>query len=473
MNKGSYPDLPILLVDDEKSWLKAFSFALEYNGGINNILTCSDSREVMAILDRQKISIVILDLTMPHLSGQELLAMIVDNHPDIPVVVVSGLNQVDTAVQCIKQGASEYFIKTEETERLVNGIRKTLTLKNLQEENALLRDRVLEAKGYDQSFFDEIVTTNRGLQSIFHYLAAISRSSEPILVTGESGVGKELIARAIHALGGADRPMVSVNVAGLDDAVFSDTLFGHTRGAFSGAESPRAGLIEEAEGGTLFLDEIGDLNLASQVKLLRLLQEGEFFPLGADLPKHAKVRIVVATNQDLGKRQQEGDFRKDLFYRLSSHHVHIPPLRDRLEDIPLLLDHFLAEAAESMRKRKPDIPEELILLLMNYHFPGNVRELRAMIFDALGVHGGGTLSMSTFRNRVGLENEQLRRRNAPEETICFDPSRPLPTIVEATEVLVDEALKRSRGNQSIASGMLGISRQALNKRLQKNRNQNY
>ena len=196
--------------------------------------------------------------------------------------------------------------------------------------------------------FAGIVTRNRRMQALFQYVEAVAHSPEPLLVTGESGVGKELVARAVHDLAGEDEPWVAVNVAGLDDNHFADTLFGHARGAFTGAEQARGGMIDKAGSGTLFLDEIGDLSAASQVKLLRLLQEGEYYPLGSDRPQKLRARIVVATNVDLAASQAAGQFRKDLYYRLCAHHVHIPSLRERREDLPLLLDHFLEQAAQAM-----------------------------------------------------------------------------------------------------------------------------
>jgi DNA-binding NtrC family response regulator len=284
-----------------------------------------------------------------------------------------------------------------------------------------------------------------------------------VLITGESGTGKELIAQALHALSRAGQSLVAVNVAGLDDSVFADTLFGHARGAFTGADAPRRGMVEAAGAGTLFLDEIGDLSLASQVKLLRLLQEGEYFPLGADQPRQSRARIVVATHQDLAGRQAAGSFRKDLFFRLRTHHLHIPPLRARKDDIPLLLDHFLEEAAGELGKKKPTPPRELPVLLAAYSFPGNVRELRAMVYDAVSAHQGGVLSMESFRRFIGAPPSAAG--DPAEGTSPFAAVAELPTLSGAVDLLVEEALRRAQGNQTIAARLLGISQPALSKRL--------
>ncbi|MFW3614812.1 sigma-54-dependent transcriptional regulator [Billgrantia antri] len=468
MSTPLYPAFGVLLVDDEPSFLRSLNIALERSGGINHIHRCQDSREVMDILARDNIGLVTLDLTMPHVSGEELLARIVEEFPDVGVIVVSGLNQVETAVNCIKLGAFDYFVKTDEEGRLVEGIRRAIRLQELRQENQALRRRVLDDTLEHPEAFAHIVTADRSMRAVFQYLESVAVTQQPILISGESGVGKELIAQAAHTLSGRQGPLVCVNVAGLDDNVFADTLFGHQRGAFTGAEQPRAGMIEQAAGGTLLLDEIGDLSLASQVKLLRLLQEGEYYPLGSDRPKRLQARVLVATHHDLAEKQRTGAFRKDLYYRLRTHQVHIPPLRRRKQDIALLLDHFLAEAAEELGRNKPSYPPELAVLLGNYAFPGNVRELRAMAYDAMSQHRSRTLSMDAFKRAIdqacGEDSPSPHRQRA-----VFAPDEPLPTLDEVADLLVEEALKRAEGNQSMASRWLGISQPALSKRLKKQR----
>jgi DNA-binding NtrC family response regulator len=288
------------------------------------------------------------------------------------------------------------------------------------------------------------------------------------LVTGETGVGKELVSKAIHKLSQRKGAFVPVNVAGLDDSVFADTLFGHKKGAFTGADQARSGLVDQASGGTLFLDEIGDLSPASQVKLLRLLQDGEYFPLGSDVGKRSDARVVVATNQDIQSLQESGKFRKDLYYRLCAHQVCIPPLRERLEDLPVLLDHFLEKASETMGKKKPTPPRELLTLLATYPFPGNIRELQSLVLDAVSNHKSGKLSMEPFKSY--LRQKQTASDIDPKQvsqgeklTVFF--SEQLPTLKQTEQLLISEAMKRARHNQAIAAQWLGITRQALNKRL--------
>jgi DNA-binding NtrC family response regulator len=317
--------------------------------------------------------------------------------------------------------------------------------------------------------FAPIITNDKKMFSIFEYMESIAPTLQPVLITGETGVGKELIARATHALSGLTGEFVAVNVAGLDDNVFSDTLFGHVRGAFTGAEHPRRGLIERASGGTLFLDEIGDLNQASQVKLLRLLQESEYMPLGQDEPKRTDARILSSTNQDLWSLQRQGMFRKDLNYRLRTHHLDIPPLRERMEDIALLVDHFLGKASCALRKKKPTAPKELFTLLNTHPFPGNIRELETMVFDAVSRHRHKILSLDVFKSHIARDrcDARISTDQGSHETRLIRFSESLPTIKQATSILVAEAMRRADGNRSVAAQILGISRQALCKRLKK------
>ena len=470
MNPSLYPPFGILLVDDEPAWLRSLSLTLERSAGITNITTCDDSRRVMDLLREHEFGLVLLDLTMPHLSGEDLLGLIGEQHPETAVIIISGMNQIESAVACIKLGAFDYFVKTVEEDRLVSGVLRAIRMLELERQNREMSSRMLSGELKHPEAFAGIVTSDRSMHAIFSYIEAVAMSSEPLLIIGESGVGKELIARAAHTLSGCPGQLVAVNVAGLDDAVFADTLFGHLRGAFTGADQPRKGMIEEAADGTLFLDEIGDLSTASQVKLLRLLQEGEYFPLGSDRPKRIKARIIVATHQDLAVKQTTGSFRRDLYYRLCIHLVQVPPLRERKGDLPILLDQFLEDAARSLGKKKPTPPRELVQLLSTYNFPGNIRELKAMIFNAVSTHRDRVLSMDTFVKTIGRPEE----RSIPSplksaERNLYSGLERLPTFGEAAELLVEEALARANGNQTIAARLLGISQPALSKRLKLSR----
>lgn len=469
MMASLYPQLPVLMVDDEVQALNSFEMVLR-SGNMNHLVRCQDSRDVMAIFSSQEIEVMLLDLSMPYVSGDELLSMVTKNFPEVPVIVITGSNDVDTAVACMKTGAFDYMVKPVEKSRLISGVKRAIELRELQRENKSLRAHVLSDRLEHPEAFTEIVTNSPMMRSVFQYIEAISSSPQPVLISGETGVGKELVAKAIHQLSQRKGMFVPVNVAGVDDNVFADTLFGHRKGAFTGADQARSGLVEQASGGTLFLDEIGDLSPASQVKLLRLLQEGEYFPLGSDVSKRSDARVVVATNQDIQALQESGKFRKDLYYRLCAHPIHIAPLRERREDLPILVDHFLKKASETLGKKKPTPPSELLTLLSTYPFPGNVRELQSMILDAVSSYKSGKLSMDAFKSYIyrkqpslDINSKQfLQGKNMPVSFL-----EQLPTLKRTEQLLISEAIKRASGNQAIAAQMLGISRQALNKRLKR------
>ncbi|MBU1564957.1 MAG: sigma-54 dependent transcriptional regulator [Proteobacteria bacterium] len=469
MTNKTYPDFKVLLVDDEESFLRSLAIALERSARITNILRESDSRRVADIIAREDVGLVLLDLTMPHLSGEKLLPMILEEHPDTAVIVVTGINQLETAVECMRLGAYDYCVKTDELSRIISGVSRAVETVELRRVNSDLQKRFLAKGPSDLAPFSSIITRDKTMFSILGYLEAVAKSHQPILVTGESGTGKELVAKTAHTLSRATGEMISFNVAGLDDTMFSDTLFGHVKGAFTGAFDRRLGLIEQAAGGTLFLDEVGDMSPASQIKLLRVLQDKEFYPLGSDRPKQLNARIVAATNRDLEAMRAEGTFRKDLFYRLSTHHVHLPPLRKRLDDIPLLVRHFIGLVARELGKSIPAIPTELYVLLRNYPFPGNIRELGAMIYDAVSVSDSKVLSLATFRRRIGHlvqpGQDPIKREGIPEQ--LFEELETLPTLEQTALQLMQEAMRRADGNQSIASRLLGISQPALSKRLKR------
>jgi len=459
-----HPVHPILIVDDEPQALASMEMAL-YAHGLDHVRTSADSTRVLDLMARETIELVLLDLAMPGLCGEELLPKIVEAFPEVPVIVVTGFNDTSKAVTCIRSGAYDYLVKPVEAEQLVAVINRTLERRELARENLRLRKQLRATGPQCPKHFAEIITASSSMQAIFHYIEAIAPTGQPILITGETGVGKELIARAIHRVSKCDGPIVAVNIAGLDESLFSDTLFGHVAGAFTGANNRRPGVIEQAAGGTLFLDEIGDLAPASQVKLLRLLQEDEYHPLGTDRIKKSSARIVTAITRTVDQLRFEKNFRSDLYYRLQAHHIHIPPLRQRKEDIQPLTDHFLTEAANRLHKKKPTAPKELVPLLMSYDFPGNIRELRAMIFDALARHQSRVLSLSSFHKY--MDSQRTQQEGSIPQTNRLQFPRTLPTIREATRLLIAEALNRSGGNQSLAARMLGISSQALNQRLKR------
>jgi DNA-binding NtrC family response regulator len=448
----------ILIVDDEESILQTFALTLR-SEGITNVSTEKDSTRVMDRIEREQPGLILLDLTMPKLSGQDLLRLIHDRHPQLPVVVITGNAELDTAVACMKAGAVDYLVKPIDRQKLISTVRTIGELRELRLENASLARHLFTRTLEHPEVFDQIVTRDPRMLALFQYVEAVAFSSHPVLLMGETGTGKDLFAGAIHRASGRTGELVTINAAGLDDTMFSDVLFGHRKGAFTGADQPLRGLVERAGAGTLFLDEIGDLSPASQVKLLRLSEAGEYYALGTDIVRRSDARLVVATNRDLEAAVASGIFRSDLYYRLSTHRVSIPPLRSRAMDLPLLAEKFVRTAADELGKEPPEVPRAVLARLRAYDFPGNIRELQSLILDAVGRHREGPLE-------VELPGDARPSKPGGDEAgalIGFGET--LPTIQQTVRMLVMEALGRSGGNQTAAARLLGISQQALSKRL--------
>ncbi|MBF0541783.1 MAG: sigma-54-dependent Fis family transcriptional regulator [Nitrospirae bacterium] len=459
--------IQVLLVDDDPNVIGSYSAMLR-SANITNIAGLTDSREVMQFLNEHEVNSVILDLMMENISGKELLEMISRDFHHIPVMIITAMNDLQMAVECMKIGAFDYLVKPIDKNQLVSHVEKALEMCSLKLELSSLKHHLFTDELKNIEAFSTIVTVSKKMRAVFQYIEVIAPTDRPVLIMGDTGTGKELIAKSVHDVSGRKGEYVEVNIAGLDDAIFSDTLFGHKKGAFTGAEKDREGLVSRAFGGTLFLDEIGDLSEASQIKLLRLLQSNTYYTLGSDIPRHSDARIIVATNKDLGELINSERFRSDLYYRLRSHQINIPPLKDRKEDITLLTNYFIETAALSLNKKKPSIPDELLILLSSYHFPGNVRELQSMVFDAVARQTNGVISLESFHQIISTERRtplESSKKYLPENVDLFQLFGKFPTIKELVNHLIDEALKTAQGNQGIAASLLGITRQALNKRL--------
>lgn len=373
--------------------------------------------------------------------------------PRAALLALGPAHDVRGAVRAIQAGVDAYFTTDE--------------LGALAEELLAREESDAAAPGPpagERSAFSAFLTRDARMRALFHTARVVASSKVSVLITGETGVGKELFARCIHEASGRDGEFVVENVAGLDDTLFSDALFGHERGAYTGAEGTRAGLIERAAGGTLFLDEIGDITPASQVKLLRLLENGTYYPLGSDDARTSTARIVMATNTDLLARVKAGEFRMDLFFRLAAFHLQIPPLRERPHDVPLLVEHFAQTTARDLGIHPPHFEPRLLRLLEEYDYPGNVRELQSVVVTLVS-HGRDDRLDADALLRLA---RSVLLRNASTDLsvprqVTFSDS--LPTIDELTDQLIDEALRRTDGNQSAAARMLGITSSAVNKRL--------
>jgi DNA-binding NtrC family response regulator len=463
-----YANTKLLIIEDDQAVCRGLATFFRDNG--YEVIEAGNGQEGVALFRDNEPSVVFTDLRMPVMNGLDVIKAIKKLSPDTPIIVISGTGVVKDAVESLRLGAWDYVEKpVHDLEALDLMIKKALETSHLRSQVAGLKQKLLSGGISRPETFSSIITRTPAMQSIFQYIEVIGPTKQPVLICGETGTGKELFANAVHVSSGHKGKFVALNVAGLDDQIFSDTLFGHTRGAFTGADKNREGLVAQAVGGTLFLDEIGDLKESSQIKLLRLLQEGEYFPLGSDYPRKSDARLVLATHRNLAGLVSMEKFRQDLYYRLFAHQISIPPLRERPDDVPLLLEHYLHEAAANLNKKAPTLPPELCGYLQSYHFPGNVRELKAMVFEAVARHDRGVLSMDVFLNFMGKPVVTQQKRVSPLAEIVLRSANGerLPTLCEAEDILVDQAMRLAKGNQGIAAVYLGINRSALNKKLLK------
>ncbi|OGU13474.1 MAG: hypothetical protein A2076_04445 [Geobacteraceae bacterium GWC2_53_11] len=471
MRQQDFSSYPIMLVDDETDVLSLLKSFLCHEG-FQNVITFDDSQKALEMFKSEEVALVVSDLRMPKLHGRDLLEAFSELKPYIPVIVVTAESHIDTAIDCMKTGAVDYLTKPISINRFIASVKRALELRSLNEDILLLDNATDEDISARAPHIPSIITQDKEMLALLSYVEVVAKSRQPVLISGETGVGKELVARAVHTLSGFKGGFISVNVAGLDDQMFSDTLFGHRRGAFTGALNDRDGLIMKAANGTIFLDEIGDLNELSQIKLLRLLQENEYYQLGSDNPLKSNARLVVATNKNLRQCMNDGTFRKDLYYRLCTHQVAIPPLRKRTGDIQLLLDHFIRQAAKSMGKGRLSYRRELVDFLVTYAFPGNIRELQSIIHDFVSRTTSSKLSTSLLKKIIARDQEPAKtvmEHGTNSSGLDFNgiSFSSLPTLKYAEAVIIEKALELAKNNQGTAARMLGITRQALNNRLRR------
>ncbi|RKH92800.1 sigma-54-dependent Fis family transcriptional regulator [Corallococcus praedator] len=447
----------MLVADDQPDVLEALRLLLKRDG--YTVVSAQSPSGVLATLDAEDVELVLMDLnyardTTSGREGLDLLGQLRARDALLPVVVMTAWGSVEGAVEAMRAGARDYVQKPWDNTRLLATLRTQLELaralrrtRRLEEENQHLRR--------EQGGRSPLVGESRAMLPVRRLIERVAPSAAPVLVTGEHGTGKEVVARLLHAASPrADRPFVAVNSGGLSEGVFESELFGHVKGAFTDAKTDRIGCFELADGGTLFLDEIGNMPLAQQAKLLRVLQTGELHPVGSSRTRKVDVRVVSATNVDLGRAVIEGRFREDLLYRLNTVEVQLPPLRERREDIPLLAAHFLA--AQGQRYGRPGIhlAPDALEALMAYPWPGNVRELEHAVERSLLMATG---------DRVAAEDLLLKRAGPNSGGSARLEEM---TLEEVERYLIERALGRQDGNVSEAAKALGLSRSALYRRLQ-------
>ncbi|MCB9779136.1 MAG: sigma-54-dependent Fis family transcriptional regulator [Alphaproteobacteria bacterium] len=443
----------ILVVDDDKAVRVALRVNLKKAGWEVGLAT--DGEEAVEMLRVHPVDIVLSDVMMPNLPGMQLLSIVRERWPETRVIMMTGHGSVGDAVTAMKAGADDYVIKPVEKEELLIILDKALAEKALRAEVVQLRAEVRDRYG-----FENLVGVAPAMQDVYELVAAVAESDALVLITGPTGTGKELLAHAIHHNSPRkNAPFVKVNCAALPEGLLESELFGHEKGAFTGAVRQHLGRFEQAEGGTILLDEIGEIPLSTQVKLLRVLQNGEIQRLGSTKTRRVDVRVVAATNRDLRAEVKAGAFREDLYYRLNVFHIPVPPLAGRREDIPLLVDFFIARFAERYKRPVARASAEVLDQLAAHPWPGNVRELEHVIERAVLLCRGEELT------RV-----QLPQLDGDEEIDdgLLPPGTNLPdALADAERRFIVEALKIEKGVQARAARRLGISRSNLNYRISK------
>lgn len=444
----------ILLADDDENLRRVLEFQLIEAG--YKVLPAADGAEALELFSNNDLDCVITDLRMPKLSGLELLEKIKASNPELPVIVVTAFGEVETAVAAVKSGAFDYINKPFNRDDILLTIDRALSFIQTRNENRQLRELV------EKEFrLDNVIGDSPPMRSVLELVGRVSRSDVTVLITGESGTGKELIAKGIHFSGKRkDRPFIPVNCAAIPETLIEAELFGYKRGSFTGATADTKGKFEEANGGTLFLDEISQMPLPLQPKLLRVLQEQEIVRLGESTPRKTDVRIIAATNQDLEKMVENASFREDLYFRLAVVPIHLPPLRMRQDDIPLLIDHFFRRAKERHEFGDLKMPREIVNVLSNYSFPGNVRELENLIERMVVLSDGMSLTLADIPEHVNRPRQVFGgvKFELPGEGISLD---------EVEQEIIRYALTLHNGNQSQTARYLGITRSALIYRMQK------
>ncbi len=447
-------NISILIVDDERVQREMLGAYLKKKG--HTVRLASSGAEALEIVRDATVDIVISDQKMPGMSGIELAGQLRTDHPNVSVVVLTAYGTIGDAVQAMRDGVEDYLTKPVDLEELEVVIAKIVEKRQLVRENEWLREQVRSSRATPG-----IVYVSEAMQEVMSMVARAAESRATVLVDGESGTGKELVARAVHDAGDRrDRSFIAVNCAAVPENLIESELFGHEKGAFTGAEKRRIGRFEQADGGTLFLDEIGEIPLPVQVKLLRVLQERSFERVGGNEPVAVNVRIIAATNRTLEDEVESGRFRSDLYYRLNVVSIHIPPLRERRQDIPVLADHFLELYSREHGRAVKRLAPEALDALIKHSFPGNVRELGNIIEQAVVLSRGDIIGVADLSRQVAASV-----KNDTDDV--FVPGNLDDRVAALERVSLERALREADGNKSAAARVLGVSERKVRYMLRK------
>ena len=445
-------NITILIVDDETSYLYLLKGLLEQEG-YQEIITEQYPENVMQIIESGQIDLILLDVYMPVINGLELLEKINQTNPQIPVIMVTAVDEVDIALKAVKLGAYEYITKPPDIDRLFLTIKRALEQHILEMELDSHRSAVVKAPPA-RTYFSDIITSSPLMYKVFELIEIFAPTNEMILITGETGTGKDLVARKIHELSPRRlNPFIAVNLASISNSLFESELFGHERGSFTGAVAEKRGFFEEANGGTIFLDEIGELPKELQGKLLRTIQYNEIHRIGSAKPIKLDIRIIAATNRNLIDAVNNKEFRADLYYRLNRGLIQLPPMRDRSDDIVLLAEHFLKISNITYNKNVSGFSHEVLKILNSYKFPGNVRELENIIFNAVA-----KTKDSNIVSEINLQTKSLKLKS---------DNLQLLSIEDAIEEHIKSVLNYVGGSVQKAASLLGVSERTLQRRIQK------
>ncbi len=439
----------ILIIDDEKNIREGLGDALELDG--YDVRLAENGEQGLAFVEKGDIDLVITDLRMPGISGEEVIAKVKGESPGIPVIVLTGHGSIDSAVDAMRNGAYDFLTKPLNLDRLSLIVKRALAGRELE-----IRHSNLKAELTERTSFESIIGKSAEMQKIFQVVRKAAASKASVLITGESGTGKELIANALHNLSSRQaKPYIKVHCAALSETLLESELFGHEKGAFTGAISRKRGRFELANTGTIFLDEIGEIDQNVQIKILRVLQDKRFERVGGEETVEVDVRIIAATNKDLNKEIAEGRFREDLFYRLNVVHIQVPPLRDRKDDIPLLVASFLEEFASDNGKKVLEIDSRAKSALYKYDWPGNIRQLRNCIESAVVMCNGKVITLDDLPPSVSGAVDG--------NSIAIPTGIPL---AEAEKIIIQQNLAENKGNKSKTADVLGIGRKTLHRKLE-------
>jgi len=440
--------LQIMVVDDEETICEALAAWFAKDG--HRVDTANSGLQALERLEQKVFDVYLVDIKMPGMDGLEFLAKLKEKQPDASVIMITAHGSIQTAVEAMKRGASDYLCKPFDPDELSLLMERVLSNKALRDENIALREQLMEQH---EIVFDGFIAQSAAMQTVFTLIEDVAPSSTPVLLTGETGVGKDMVAQAIHTRGEqAGGPFVAINCGALTETLLESELFGHEQGAFTGAVKARRGRLEMANNGTLFLDEIGEISPKMQVSLLRVLEEKKLQRVGGSIPIETDFRLLSATHRDLPRLIRDGRFREDFFYRINVITLPIPPLRERLEDVPALADHFLERYIQETGKRLEGFTQKALGILMSYSWPGNVRELRNVIERAVVIARG---------RMIGVEELTFLNPATPECQLGT------MTLQEVEISHVKAALVACNWNISRAAGQLGIDRSTLNRKLKR------